>query len=55
MRVQLLVSLQRMAWNLMHTHLGGEDFDDCLVNHFAQEFKWKNKKGSFLFFRLLSD
>ncbi|KAJ7285914.1 heat shock protein HSS1 [Mycena rebaudengoi] len=27
------------------THLGGEDFDNRLVNHFAQEFKRKNKKG----------
>jgi molecular chaperone DnaK (HSP70) len=27
------------------THLGGEDFDNRLINHFAQEFKRKNKKG----------
>ena len=26
------------------THLGGEDFDSRLVNHFLQEFKRKNKK-----------
>ncbi|KAH9950614.1 heat shock protein 70 family [Amylocystis lapponica] len=26
------------------THLGGEDFDNQLVNHFVQEFKRKNKK-----------
>merc|ERR1712235_184930 len=26
------------------THLGGEDFDNCMVNHFIQEFKRKNKK-----------
>jgi len=26
------------------THLGGEDFDNRLVNHFAQEFKRKYKK-----------
>ena len=26
------------------THLGGEDFDDRLVNHFLKEFKRKNKK-----------
>ncbi|KAJ6583582.1 heat shock protein 70 family [Mycena vulgaris] len=26
------------------THLGGEDFDKRLVDHFAQEFKRKNKK-----------
>merc|ERR1712166_1113538 len=26
------------------THLGGEDFDNCLVNHFVQEFKRKHKK-----------
>lgn len=30
------------------THLGGEDFDNRLVNHFAQEFKRKHKKGMFL-------
>merc|ERR1711904_691381 len=26
------------------THLGGEDFDNRLVNHFTQEFKRKYKK-----------
>ena len=26
------------------THLGGEDFDNRLVNHFVDEFKCKNKK-----------
>ncbi|XP_047341506.1 heat shock cognate 70 kDa protein-like [Impatiens glandulifera] len=26
------------------THLGGEDFDNIMVNHFVQEFKRKNKK-----------
>ena len=26
------------------THLGGEDFDSRLVNHFIQEFKRKSKK-----------
>ena len=26
------------------THLGGEDFDTRLVEHFAEEFKKKNKK-----------
>ncbi|KAK3064496.1 Hsp70 chaperone, partial [Teratosphaeriaceae sp. CCFEE 6253] len=26
------------------THLGGEDFDNRLVNHFVNEFKRKNKK-----------
>ncbi|OAV98498.1 hypothetical protein PTTG_08976 [Puccinia triticina 1-1 BBBD Race 1] len=25
------------------THLGGEDFDNFLVNHFVSEFKRKNK------------
>ncbi|KZP07897.1 heat shock protein 70 [Athelia psychrophila] len=25
-------------------HLGGEDFDNCLVNHFVEEFERKNKK-----------
>ena len=34
------------------THLGGEDFDNRLVNHFVQEFKRKNKKGT-LFFCLI--
>jgi len=28
------------------THLGGEDFDNRLVNHFVQEFKRKHKKVS---------
>ncbi|KAJ7659475.1 Hsp70 protein-domain-containing protein, partial [Mycena rosella] len=32
------------------THLGGKDFDNRLVNHFAQQFKRKNKKGAFLLF-----
>ncbi|KEY64602.1 hypothetical protein S7711_09614 [Stachybotrys chartarum IBT 7711] len=27
------------------THLGGEDFDNRLVNHFVNDFKRKNKKG----------
>jgi heat shock 70kDa protein 1/2/6/8 len=31
------------------THLGGEDFDNRLVNHFVNEFKRKNKKVSALF------
>ena len=31
------------------THLGGEDFDNRLVNHFVQEFKHKYKKGVILF------
>uniref|UniRef100_J3LU81 Uncharacterized protein n=1 Tax=Oryza brachyantha TaxID=4533 RepID=J3LU81_ORYBR len=26
------------------THLGGEDFDNCLVNHFVRVFKRKHKK-----------
>lgn len=26
------------------THLGGEDFDNRLVNHFVDEFKRKNNK-----------
>lgn len=28
------------------THLGGEDFDNRLVNHFVSEFKRKHKKGT---------
>ena len=35
------------------THLGGEDFDNRLVNHFVQEFKRKNKKGLTFFFGFL--
>ncbi|KAK6992847.1 Hsp70 protein-domain-containing protein, partial [Favolaschia claudopus] len=35
------------------THLGGEDFDNRLVNHFAQEFKRKNKKDLFSNLRAL--
>jgi molecular chaperone DnaK (HSP70) len=27
-----------------NTHLGGGDFDNCLVNHFMQKFKRKNRK-----------
>ena len=30
------------------THLGGEDFDNRLVNHFVNEFKRKHKKVSSL-------
>jgi molecular chaperone DnaK (HSP70) len=30
-------------------HLGGEDFNIHLVNHFVQEFKCKNKKGMLSF------
>jgi len=30
-------------------HLGGEDFDNRLVNHFVQEFKSKFKKRSSIF------
>lgn len=36
------------------THLGGEDFDNRLVNHFVQEFKRKNKKGGKFSFCLLA-
>ncbi|PNY27790.1 Heat shock 70 kDa protein [Tolypocladium capitatum] len=31
------------------THLGGEDFDNRLVNHFVMEFKRKHKKGEWHF------
>jgi len=31
------------------THLGGEDFDNRLVNHFVNEFKRKHKRGEHLF------
>ncbi len=36
------------------THLGGEDFDNRLVNHFVNEFKRKHKKVSNLFLLVLS-
>lgn len=36
------------------THLGGEDFDNRLVNHFVQEFKRKYKKGMFTLLRSLN-
>ncbi|KAK3043013.1 hypothetical protein RJ639_002581 [Escallonia herrerae] len=26
------------------THLGGEDFDNRMVDHFVKEFKWKHRK-----------
>jgi heat shock protein 1/8 len=32
------------------THLGGEDFNNRLVNYFMQGFKCKYKKGSYLFY-----
>lgn len=32
------------AHNTGDTHLGGEDFDERLVNHFANEFQRKFKK-----------
>ncbi|KAF8998640.1 HSP70-domain-containing protein [Hymenopellis radicata] len=35
------------------THLGGEDFDNRLVNHFVEEFKRKNKKGMSILFNLV--
>jgi molecular chaperone DnaK (HSP70) len=37
------------------THLGGEDFDNRLVDHFSAEFKRKNKKGMFHFILLFLD
>ncbi|KZS90117.1 heat shock protein 70 [Sistotremastrum niveocremeum HHB9708] len=35
------------------THLGGEDFDDRLVNHFVQEIERKNKKDLSTYTRAL--
>ena len=32
------------------THLGGEDFNNCLINYFMQGFKCKYKKGLYLFY-----
>jgi molecular chaperone DnaK (HSP70) len=37
------------------THLGGEDFDTRLVNHFVGEFKRKEKKGEYACPCLLRD
>jgi len=34
------------------THLGGEDFDNRLVDHFAQEFKRKHKKVGSIYFKV---
>jgi molecular chaperone DnaK (HSP70) len=36
------------------THLGGEDFDNQLVNHFAQGFKCKHKKGKLFSYTIIS-
>jgi hypothetical protein len=33
-----------------NAHLGGEDFDNDLVNHFVQGFKRKNKKAEYNLF-----
>jgi molecular chaperone DnaK (HSP70) len=38
----LLTIDEVIAGNVQH---GGEDFDDCLVNYFVQEFKRKRNKG----------
>ena len=35
------------------THLGGEDFDNCMVNHFVQKFKCKHHKDITSNFRSL--
>ena len=47
------VSLLTIEGDILHVqavagdaHLGEEDFDSRLVNHFVQEFKRKNNKGS---------
>ena len=34
---------------LVSAHLGGEDFNNRLVDHFVQEFKRKNEKGLIFF------
>jgi molecular chaperone DnaK (HSP70) len=34
--------------SLEQGNLGGEDFDNRLVNHFVQEFKRNNKKGALI-------
>ena len=36
-------------------HLGGEDFDNRLVDHFVREFKRKHKKGVLLLFTTRSE
>ena len=33
-----------------NSHFGGEDFDNRLVNHFAQEFEQRHNKGLIIFF-----
>ncbi|KAH0903461.1 hypothetical protein HID58_042964 [Brassica napus] len=38
------VSLLTIEEGQSYTHLGGEDFDNRMVNHFVQEFKRKSKK-----------
>lgn len=44
-----LLSIDRGVFEVLatagDTHLGGEDFDNRLVNHFVMEFKRKHKKG----------
>lgn len=51
----LLLTIEEGVFKVKATagdaHLGGEDFDSHLVNHTIQEFKHKNKKGTFAFLR----
>jgi molecular chaperone DnaK (HSP70) len=46
--------LASIPWDALisDTHLGGEDFDNDLVNHFVQEFTRKNKRGEYNLFYL---
>ncbi|KAJ3699401.1 hypothetical protein LUZ61_003106 [Rhynchospora tenuis] len=41
---RLRTACERVKATAGDTHLGGEDFDNRMVNHFVQEFKRKNKK-----------
>ncbi|VAI28244.1 unnamed protein product [Triticum turgidum subsp. durum] len=43
-RVEIIANDQGNRTTPGDTHLGGEDFDNRMVNHFVQEFKRKNKK-----------
>ncbi|VAI24201.1 unnamed protein product [Triticum turgidum subsp. durum] len=43
-RVEIIANDQGNRTTPGDTHLGGEDFDNRMVNHFVQEFKRKHKK-----------
>ena len=41
---QLMMEFSRLKATAGDTHLGGEDFDTRLLQHFMTEFKRKHKK-----------